>query len=123
MTHVPTITLNNGVVIPQLGFVSTRSPRMTRSGDPSPEVGYRHIDTAEMYGNEKQVGEAVSASGLDRSERSSSPANSTTDSTPGMPRLRPFDGTMEAREPTTLDPRFSSTGPADDQRLPVETRS
>jgi 2,5-diketo-D-gluconate reductase A len=32
------------------------------------EIGYRHIDTAEMYGNEKEVGEAIRSSGLDRSD-------------------------------------------------------
>ena len=70
MTEVPTITLNNGVVIPQLGFgVFQITPDDTKQATlDALEVGYRHIDTAEMYGNEKQVGEAVAASGLDRSE-------------------------------------------------------
>ena len=70
MTQVPTITLNNGVVIPQLGFgVYQITPDDTRQTTlDALEVGYRHIDTAEMYGNEKQVGEAVAASGLSRSE-------------------------------------------------------
>ena len=70
MTEVPTIALNNGVVIPQLGFgVYQITPDDTRQATlDALEVGYRHIDTAEMYGNEKQVGEAVSASGLARSE-------------------------------------------------------
>lgn len=70
MTEVPTITLNNGVVIPQLGFgVYQITPDDTRQATlDALEVGYRHIDTAEMYGNEKQVGEAVAASGLARSE-------------------------------------------------------
>ena len=70
MTEVPTITLNNGVVIPQLGFgVFQITPDDTRQATlDALEVGYRHIDTAEMYGNEKQVGEAVAASGLARSE-------------------------------------------------------
>jgi len=70
MTEVPTITLNNGVVIPQVGFgVFQITPDDTiQSTLNALEVGYRHIDTAEMYGNEKQVGEAVAASGLARSE-------------------------------------------------------
>lgn len=70
MTEIPTITLNNGVVIPQLGFgVFQITPDDTRQATlDALEVGYRHIDTAEMYGNEKQVGEAVAASGLARSE-------------------------------------------------------
>ena len=70
MTEVPTITLNNGVTIPQLGFgVYQITPEDTKQATlEALEVGYRHIDTAEMYGNEKQVGEAVAASGLERSD-------------------------------------------------------
>src|SRR3954464_4252959 len=70
MTGVPAIKLNNGVEIPQLGFgVFQIPPERTREATLSAlEVGYRHIDTAEMYGNEKQVGEAVEASGLNRGD-------------------------------------------------------
>jgi 2,5-diketo-D-gluconate reductase A len=70
MTGVPSITLNNGVEIPQLGFgVFQIEPEQTKDATLAAlEVGYRHIDTAEMYGNEKEVGEAVRASGIDRSE-------------------------------------------------------
>jgi len=70
MTAIPDITLNNGVTIPQLGFgVFQIDPADTRDATLAAlDVGYRHIDTAELYGNEKQVGEAVRASGLDRSE-------------------------------------------------------
>jgi 2,5-diketo-D-gluconate reductase A len=70
MSAVPNITLNNGVEIPQLGFgVFQIPPEETRDATLTAlEVGYRHIDTAEMYGNEKEVGEAVRASGIDRSE-------------------------------------------------------
>src|SRR5438874_382793 len=46
---------------------SSRAP-IARSVSLALEAGYRHIDTAEMYGNEKEVGEAVRDSGLDRSE-------------------------------------------------------
>ena len=69
-TAVPTITLNNGVEIPQLGFgVFKIEPENTREATlRALEVGYRHIDTAEMYGNEKEVGEAVRESGIDRGE-------------------------------------------------------
>lgn len=65
-----TFTLNNGVVIPQLGFgVFQTPPDETRDAVTTAlEVGYRHIDTAAAYGNERQVGEAVAASGLDRAE-------------------------------------------------------
>src|SRR5689334_3879009 len=70
MTSVPNITLNNGVEIPQLGFgVFQIEPSQTKDATLAAlEVGYRHIDTAEMYGNEKEVGEAVRASGIDRGE-------------------------------------------------------
>jgi 2,5-diketo-D-gluconate reductase A len=69
-TAVPTITLNNGVEIPQLGFgVFQIEPENTREATlKALEVGYRHIDTAEMYGNEKEVGQAVRESGIDRGE-------------------------------------------------------
>jgi 2,5-diketo-D-gluconate reductase A len=67
---VPTIALNNGVEIPQLGFgVFKIKPEQTADATRTAlDVGYRHIDTAQMYGNEKEVGQAVRDSGLDRSE-------------------------------------------------------
>jgi len=70
MTAVPNITLNNGVDIPQLGFgVFQIPPEQTKNATLTAlEVGYRHIDTAEMYGNEKEVGQAVRESGIDRGD-------------------------------------------------------
>jgi 2,5-diketo-D-gluconate reductase A len=70
MTSIPTITLNNGVEIPQLGFgVFQIPPADTRKATlDALEVGYRHIDTAEMYGNEEGVGQAVRDSGLARED-------------------------------------------------------
>jgi 2,5-diketo-D-gluconate reductase A len=70
MASVPAIRLNDGHEIPQLGFgVFQIPPRDTaRAVAEALETGYRHIDTAEMYGNERGVGEAVRASGLDRGE-------------------------------------------------------
>jgi 2,5-diketo-D-gluconate reductase A len=67
---IPNIELNDGHSIPQLGFgVFQIDPSETeRAVRAALEVGYRHIDTAEMYGNEKGVGEAISASGLDRGD-------------------------------------------------------
>jgi 2,5-diketo-D-gluconate reductase A len=67
---VPTITLNDGQPIPQLGFgVFQIDPAETAEAvSRALEVGYRHIDTAEMYRNERGVGEAIRASGLDRAE-------------------------------------------------------
>ena len=70
MTAVPTITLNDGSTIPQLGFgVFQIPPAETKAATLTAlEVGYRHIDTAEMYGNEKEVGEAIVESGIDRAD-------------------------------------------------------
>ncbi len=70
MATVPTIRLNNGVEIPQLGFGVYQVPPEDTADAVSTalEIGYRHIDTAEMYGNEKGVGEAVARAGLDRGE-------------------------------------------------------
>jgi len=67
---VPNVRLNNGVEIPQLGFgVFQIKPEDTvEAVTTALEVGYRHIDTAEMYRNEKEVGEAIATSGIDPSE-------------------------------------------------------
>jgi hypothetical protein len=64
------ITLNNGVKIPALGLgVFQTPPEQTRAAvETALAAGYRHIDTAAAYGNERQVGEAVRSSGLERSE-------------------------------------------------------
>ena len=70
MTAIPDITLSNGQTIPQLGFgVFLVKPKDTAAAvSTALEVGYRHIDTAEMYGNEREVGQAIHRSGLDRSD-------------------------------------------------------
>jgi len=70
MTQVPDITLNDGNTIPQLGFgVFQIEPDETAEAvQRALDVGYRHIDTAEGYGNEAGVGEGVRASGLGRDE-------------------------------------------------------
>jgi 2,5-diketo-D-gluconate reductase A len=67
---VPTLLLNNGVEIPQLGFgVFLIKPEDTVTATASAlEIGYRHIDTAQMYGNEREVGLAVRESGIPRGE-------------------------------------------------------
>jgi 2,5-diketo-D-gluconate reductase A len=76
---IPTITLNNGTPIPQLGFGTLKIPP---DRAPTPEnarktadvvglalqIGYRHIDTAQMYGNEMGVGLALAESGIARDE-------------------------------------------------------
>ena len=67
---IPTVPLNNGVEIPQLGFGTYKLPAadtrdlVLRAFD----AGYRHVDTAQMYRNEREVGEGVAASGLPRAE-------------------------------------------------------
>jgi diketogulonate reductase-like aldo/keto reductase len=70
MPDVSTLTLNNGVQLPALGLgVFQTPPDETRLAvEAALSAGYRHIDTAAAYGNERQVGEAVHSSGLDRSE-------------------------------------------------------
>jgi 2,5-diketo-D-gluconate reductase A len=70
MSTIPNIELNDGNTIPQLGFgVFQIAPENTAEAvSTALEAGYRHIDTAEMYGNERAVGEAVRASGLPRHE-------------------------------------------------------
>jgi 2,5-diketo-D-gluconate reductase A len=67
---IPNLVLNDGHAIPQLGFgVFQIQPHDTVEATLKAfEIGYRHIDTAEMYGNEKEVGQAMARSGLDRSE-------------------------------------------------------
>jgi 2,5-diketo-D-gluconate reductase A len=70
VASVPTIALNNGVEIPQLGFgVFQIKPEDTVKATTSAlETGYRHIDTAQMYGNEREVGIAVRESGIPRED-------------------------------------------------------
>ena len=70
MSTVPGITLNDGNTIPQLGFgvYQIEVEDTVKAVGEALDIGYRHIDTAEMYGNEKEVGEAVRASGLDRGD-------------------------------------------------------
>ena len=70
MTAIPEIMLNNGRTIPQLGFgVFLVKPEDTvEAVTQALQAGYRHIDTAQMYGNERGVGEAIAKSGLDRGD-------------------------------------------------------
>src|SRR4051812_38127473 len=69
-TTVPTVSLNDGTSIPQLGFGVFLVPadETQRTVEQAFEVGYRHIDTAQMYGNEAEVGAAISAAGIPREE-------------------------------------------------------
>ncbi|OMQ16171.1 oxidoreductase [Modestobacter sp. VKM Ac-2676] len=101
---VPTLTLNNGVEIPQLGFgVFQIKPEDTVEATRTAlEVGYRHIDTAEMYGNEAEVGEAVRQSGVPREEVFvTSKLNNGFHARDAA--LKAFDGTMDALKFDYLD--------------------
>jgi 2,5-diketo-D-gluconate reductase A len=67
---VPTIELNDGNHIPQLGFgvYQIAPPKTAAAVRTALEIGYRHIDTAEMYGNEREVGQGIRDAGLDRGD-------------------------------------------------------
>ncbi|MEU1278110.1 aldo/keto reductase [Streptomyces sp. NPDC005805] len=70
MSKVPSITLNNGVAMPQLGFGVWQVPddEATKAVATALEAGYRSIDTAAVYENEKGTGRAIAASGVPREE-------------------------------------------------------
>ena len=71
MTNVPTVTLNNGVAMPILGFGVFQVPdpaECARSVRDAIDVGYRLLDTAASYGNEEAVGAAIKSHGIDRRE-------------------------------------------------------
>jgi 2,5-diketo-D-gluconate reductase A len=70
LTAVPQISLNNGQSIPQLGFgvFQIEKADTVAAVNTALQTGYRHIDTAQGYGNEEEVGEAVAKSGLDRAD-------------------------------------------------------
>lgn len=68
MSACPLLTLNNGYKIPQFGLGTFELENCTQSILESFKLGYRHLDTAHFYGNEKEVGEAVLKSGLKREE-------------------------------------------------------
>ncbi|MGB3442072.1 MAG: aldo/keto reductase [Actinophytocola sp.] len=70
MSTLPQVTLNNGVEMPAIGLgVFQTPPEETRAAVAAAlSTGYRHIDTAAAYGNEREVGEAIAKSGVDRAE-------------------------------------------------------
>lgn len=70
MAEIPSITLNNGVEMPQVGLGVFQVPsEQTRAAVTSAlEAGYHSIDTAAVYGNEAEVGEAIARSGVRRDE-------------------------------------------------------
>lgn len=70
MTAIPTLTLNSGTTIPQLGLGTWPMDDVEAAGavEAAAEVGYRHFDTATKYGNEAGVAEGIRRSGLPRDE-------------------------------------------------------
>ena len=70
MTDVPVLTMNDGCTVPQLGFGvwQVSSDDIIPAVIKALEVGYRHIDTAAIYGNEEGVGRAIADSGIPRDE-------------------------------------------------------
>ena len=70
MTAIPNIALNTGVALPVIGFGVFQTPpaETINAVSEALRAGYRHIDTAAAYGNEREVGQAIAASGLRRSD-------------------------------------------------------
>ncbi|MFN8098999.1 MAG: aldo/keto reductase [Dermatophilaceae bacterium] len=70
MTPVPTFELNNGVTIPVIGLGVFQTPpaETVAAVRAALEVGYRMVDTAAAYGNEREVGQAIRESGVPREE-------------------------------------------------------
>ena len=104
MSKVPTIELNDGVRIPQLGFgVFQIDPNGTAEAvKASLDIGYRHIDTAEMYQNEKGVGQGIRDAGLDRAEVFITSKLNNRFHKPDDAR-RAFDKTLEALNSDYVD--------------------
>ncbi|WP_432509204.1 aldo/keto reductase [Kineococcus auxinigenes] len=101
---VPTITFNNGVSAPQLGFGvwQVGDDEVVPAVETALEAGYRHIDTAAIYGNETGVGRALAGSGIARDELFVTTklwnAEQGYDST-----LRAFDASLERLGLETVD--------------------
>ncbi|MGW7199523.1 aldo/keto reductase [Streptomyces chryseus] len=70
MSKAPSLTLNNGVEMPQLGFGVWQVPddEAEKAVDTALQAGYRSIDTAAIYANETGTGKAIAASGVAREE-------------------------------------------------------
>ena len=97
MSAVPDIMLNNGQAIPQFGFgvFQVRPQDTIEAVGRALQAGYRHIDTAQMYGNEKETGEAIGRSGLDRGDVFVTTKLNNGQHRPDDAR-RAFDGSLEA---------------------------
>jgi 2,5-diketo-D-gluconate reductase A len=95
VSTVPTVELNDGHTIPQLGFGVFQIPpeETAEAVGRALEVGYRHVDTAQMYGNEREVGQGIRASGLDRADVFVASKLSNSHHRPGEAR-ESFDETL-----------------------------
>ncbi len=94
---VPELTLNDGKTIPQLGYGVFQIPpeETAQAVSKALELGYRHIDTAQGYRNERGVGEGVRASGLDREQVFITSKLNNDAHAPDEAR-RAFEGTLAA---------------------------
>ena len=108
---VSNVVLNNETTIPQLGFGVFQVPpdQTAQITGTALEVGYRHIDTAQMYENEAGVGEAIKASGIARDELYITSKLNNTFHEPDAAR-RAFDETLDAARASTGSTCSSSTG-------------
>lgn len=104
MPNVPSITLNDGRAIPQFGFgVFQIEPDQTADAvSKAFDAGYRHIDTAEMYQNEKGVGDAIRSSGLNRGDVFVTSKLSNASHRPDDARTA-FDATLAALDSDYVD--------------------
>jgi 2,5-diketo-D-gluconate reductase A len=104
MTAIPTLTLNDGHAIPQLGFGTFQVPPEDTAAtvEAALGVGYRHIDTAQMYRNEQGVGEGILAAGLAREDVHVTSKLNTGAHLPDDAR-RAFDGTLAALQMDYVD--------------------
>ena len=104
VSNIPSIQLNDGAHIPQLGFgVFQIEPEKTAAAVRTAlEIGYRHIDTAEMYGNEKEVGQGVRDARLNRADVFITSKLNNGFHKPDDAR-RAFDNTLRALESDYVD--------------------
>ena len=104
MSNVPAVVLNDGSHIPQLGFgVFQIEPEQTAAAVKAAlDIGYRHIDTAEMYGNEQGVGQGIIEAGLDRASVFITSKLNNGFHRPEDAR-RAFDGTLSALKSDYVD--------------------
>ncbi|BBX31357.1 2,5-didehydrogluconate reductase [Mycolicibacterium mageritense DSM 44476 = CIP 104973] len=101
---VPKIELNDGTSIPQLGFgvYKIEPDRTAAAVRTALEAGYRHVDTAEMYGNEREVGQGIRDAGVDRGDVYVTSKLNNDVHRPDDAR-RAFDETLRALESDYVD--------------------